>query len=85
MLNQTIAGALQGLGKVMVPALSLACGALAKFVLNMTLISNPEIGIYGAAISSVAASGIATCIEYFVLTRKINAPNVTEPQGDQRW
>lgn len=71
LLNQTIAGALQGLGKVMVPALSLACGAVVKFILNTNLISNPEIGIYGAGISSVAASAIATCIEYFVLTRKI--------------
>lgn len=30
----------------------------------------------------------STCyeeLENLVLTRKINAPNVTEPQGDQRW
>ena len=71
LLNQTIAGALQGLGKVMVPALSLACGAVLKYFLNTTLISNPAIGIYGAGISSVAASAIATCIEFFVLTRTI--------------
>lgn len=71
LLNQTIAGALQGLGKVMVPAISLACGAVVKFLLNTTLIPNPEIGVYGAAISSVIASCIATTIELLVLTRNI--------------
>lgn len=71
LLNQTMAGALQGLGKVMVPAISLACGALVKLVLNLTLIKNPAIGIYGAAISSVVASITASVIEIIVLRKNI--------------
>lgn len=75
LINQTIGGALQGLGKVMVPAASMACGALVKLVLNLILIRNPQIGIYGAAISSVASSCTVTIIEMFILTRHLKFDN----------
>lgn len=75
LINQTIGGALQGLGKVLVPAASMACGALVKLVLNLTLIRNPQIGIYGAAISSVASSCTVTMIEMFILTRTLKFDN----------
>ncbi len=71
LMNQTVAGALQGLGKVMAPAISLACGAVVKLILNLTLIRNPQIGIYGAAISSVAAALTAMIINLIVLRKKI--------------
>lgn len=71
LINQTIGGALQGLGKVLVPAASMACGAIVKLILNLTLIRNPEIGIYGAAISSVASSCTVTLIEMYILTRAL--------------
>ncbi len=71
LMNQTVAGALQGLGKVMSPAISLACGAVVKLILNLTLIRNPQIGIYGAAISSVAAALTAMIINLNVLRKKI--------------
>ena len=71
LMNQTVAGALQGLGKVMVPAISLGCGAIIKLILNLLLIRNPQIGIYGAAISSVAASLTAMIINLVVLRNKI--------------
>lgn len=71
LINQTIGGALQGLGKVLVPAASMACGAVVKLFLNLILIRNPEIGIYGAAISSVASSCTVTLIEMYILTRTL--------------
>lgn len=71
LLNQTIAGALQGLGKVMVPAMSLAIGAVIKLILNLILIPNPHIGIFGAAISSVIAAMTATIINLVVLLKMI--------------
>ena len=71
LLNQTIAGALQGLGKVVIPALSLACGAAVKLILNLILIPNPAIGVYGASVSSVVASMIATFIELIVLNKNM--------------
>jgi stage V sporulation protein B len=75
LINQTIGGALQGLGKVMVPAASMACGAIVKLILNLTLIRNPQIGIYGAAFSSVASSCTVTIIEMFILTKALKFSN----------
>lgn len=72
LINQTIGGALQGLGKVLVPAGSLACGAVVKLILNLLLIRNPNIGIYGAAISSVIASMTVTTIEITILTKVLS-------------
>lgn len=69
LVNQTIGGALQGLGKVLVPAASMACGAIVKLILNLLLIRNSEIGIYGAAISSVVSSCTVTIIEMSILTK----------------
>lgn len=69
LINQTIGGALQGLGKVLVPAASMACGAVVKLVMNLLLIRNPQIGIYGAAVSSVLSSMTVMIIEMTILTR----------------
>ncbi len=71
LINQTVGGALQGLGKVFVPAISLAIGAGVKLVLNLLLVTNPNIGIYGAAIGSVAASFTTTIIELIVLRKNM--------------
>lgn len=70
-LNQTINGALQGLGKVFVPAMTLAAGATLKLILNLVLIPIPEIGVNGAAIGSVSCHLIATIIGYSVLRKRI--------------
>lgn len=65
LINQTLGGALQGLGKVMIPAISLACGALVKVIINVTLI--PIIGINGAPIGSIACVLTAMIIELYFL------------------
>lgn len=70
-LNQTMNGALQGVGKIFVPAISLGCGALTKLILNLILIRIPEIGINGAAIGSVACHIVASIINYSVLRKNI--------------
>ena len=70
-LNQTMNGALQGIGKIFVPAISLGCGALTKLILNLVLIPIPEIGIMGAAIGSVSCHIIACIINYSVLRKNI--------------
>lgn len=70
-LNQTMNGALQGIGKIFVPAISLGCGALTKLILNLILIRIPEIGINGAAIGSVACHIVASIINYSVLRKNI--------------
>lgn len=70
-LDQTINGALQGYGKLMVPTISLAVGVVVKFILNITLIPNPNIGVYGAAIGSVACHMVAFCIAFTMLRKNI--------------
>ena len=70
-LDQTINGALQGYGKLMIPTISLAVGVFVKFIFNITLIPNPDIGVYGAAIGSVACHLVAFCIAMTYLRKNI--------------
>ena len=66
-IAQTMAGVLQGLGKIGIAVLSLLVGFVVKCVVTFTL--TPELGIEGAAIGSVAGfvtvlviSFIAVCV-----------------------
>ena len=70
-LAQTINGALQGLGKIRVPAIALGCGVIVKFIANLLLI--PVEGIYenGAAIGSVLCHIVSFTIVYNVLKRTV--------------
>ena len=70
-LTQTLTGALQGIGKVFVPAIGILAGCVFKVALNLLLIRIPEINIYGAAISSIACQLIAFLVNFFVLIRYI--------------
>ncbi len=70
-LDQTINGALQGFGKVMVPAIALGIGVLVKLILNLVLLPIPELNVYGAAIGSVACQAIAFVIVFNVLKRYV--------------
>lgn len=75
-LNQTINGALQGFGKVIVPAVALGIGVLVKLILNLILLRIPSINVYGAAIGSIACHLVAFVISYNVLKKyiKIDLP-----------
>ena len=70
-LTQTLTGALQGIGKVYVPAIGILAGCVCKVVLNLTLIRIPSINIYGAAISSIVCQLVAFLVNFFVLIRYI--------------
>ena len=71
MLEQTLNGALQGMGKLIVPIMGLGCGVIIKLILNIILIPIPEIGINGAAIASVVCHIISFCISFIVLNKYI--------------
>lgn len=71
MLAQTINGALQGMGKVMIPIIGLACGAFTKLILNLVLIPIPEIGVNGAVIGSVVCHIISFMISFVILNKHI--------------
>lgn len=70
-LTQTLTGALQGIGKVYVPAIGILAGCVCKVALNLTLIRIPSINIYGAAISSIVCQLVAFLVNFFVLIRYI--------------
>ena len=62
-LVQILSSILQGLGKPIVPAINLFIGAIVKVILSYVLTAIPSINIYGAAISTVAAFGIAAILD----------------------
>lgn len=68
-LSQTMSGALQGLGKVYVPAIGLVIGCVIKVILNVLLIRQTAINIYGAAISSIICQFVAFLISFIVLQK----------------
>ena len=70
-LSYVISGGLYGLGKTHVPAISLAIGAVVKFVLNLFLVSNPKINIVGSPISSTVCQIINFTICSAYLSRYI--------------
>ena len=70
-LAQTVNGALQGLGKLMVPAIALGAGVLVKFILNIILVPIEGIGILGAAFSSVVCHIISFTIGFTVLRKNM--------------
>lgn len=70
-LDQTINGALQGFGKVMVPAIALGVGCIVKLILNLVLLPIQGLNVYGAAIGSIACHAIAFTIVFNVLKKYV--------------
>ena len=70
-LDQTINGALQGFGKVMIPAIALGIGCVVKLILNLILLQIPELNVYGAAIGSIACHAVAFTIVFNVLKKYV--------------
>jgi len=73
-LEQTVSGALQGIGKIMTPAIALLVGVALKFILNLVLVPIPSIGVAGAAFATVVCHAVAFFIGFNVLraNMKIN-------------
>lgn len=70
-LNYVVNGGLYGFGKTHIPAISLAIGGVTKLILNVILISNPKINIYGAVTSSVICQGLAFFVCLHALSKQI--------------
>ena len=70
-LSQTISGALQGYGKLRVPVISMGAGVIVKLILNLILVPIPQIGVKGAAWSSVACNFVAFIIVMISLIKNI--------------
>lgn len=70
-LSYVINGGLYGLGKTHIPAIALAIGAGVKTVLNIILVSNPQVNILGSPISSIVCQGINFAICSYCLSKYI--------------
>lgn len=70
-LNYVVNGGLYGFGKVHIPAIALAIGGVIKLILNVILISNPKIHIYGAVITSVLCQIVTFAICMYYLNKQI--------------
>ena len=70
-INHTIQGSLFGLGKMYTPAFALLIGCVIKIGLNLVLITNPNINIYGAVISSFICQFVVFMIVYITMKRNI--------------
>ena len=70
-LNYVVNGGLYGFGKVHIPAIALAIGGVVKLILNVILISNPKIHIYGAVITSVLCQIVTFAICMYYLNKQI--------------
>lgn len=75
-LEQTISGALHGLGKMMSPAIALGIGVIIKLVLNLLLIPiNPNIfilgGVAGAAFATAVCHMTSVIIQFKILKKEI--------------
>ena len=53
------------------PIISMFCGILVKLVLNLTLIRNPAIGIYGAPIGTVACYFTMAVINFYFVIKYV--------------
>lgn len=70
-LIQTVNAGLQGIGKIMVPATALGIGVIVKYILNLILIKNPSIGVYGAGIASLCCNMVVFLIGITVLIKNM--------------
>ena len=76
-MEQTINGALQGLGKIFVPAIALTIGVTLKFILNKILVPiSPDVfflgGAAGAAFATDVCHFVAFWISFMVLKRTVD-------------
>ena len=61
---------LQALGKVRLPVISMAAGALVKIICNYLLVGLPELGIHGAPISTCLCYLTILCINLWYIRRQ---------------
>lgn len=83
-LSYVINGGLYGIGKTHIPAIALTIGAGVKTVLNIILVSNPQINILGSPISSTICQMInfiicACCLRKYIKIKLNFKKNIFKP------
>ena len=69
-LCQTSTGILQDIGHIKVPVVGAILGAIAKVILNATLIRIPSINVLGAVLSTTGCYLVAAVFDVIMLSRK---------------
>lgn len=77
-LAQTINGILQGIGKVNIPPIAFGIGMIFKFLCNIFLIPNKNIGIFGAIIGNIICNVIAFAIGFIILYKNLKMYKIKE-------
>ena len=70
-LHQVSTAVLQGLGHPSIPMVNMIVAAVAKVILNWTLVAKPWLGIMGAAWATAADMGVAAVINLFFIYKYI--------------
>ena len=71
--NMVFNSALNGLGLVKIPPMTVFLAVVIKTILNIILIPNPSIHIYGAPIASIISQLVIFIITYIIIRKKLNA------------
>lgn len=75
----TLHGILQGCGKYYHPLKNILIGGAAKFVLNVVLIRNPYLNIYGAIIASTVSTGLIFLLSLIDVRKFIGFDKIVLP------
>jgi stage V sporulation protein B len=73
----SLQGILQGAGKFYTALKNVFIGAMVKVTLNLILVPRPEIGIYGAIISTIIASITILTLNFFDVKKYVGIENIT--------
>lgn len=70
-MAQTTTAILQGVGEYIKPVLNLFVGCIVKCIITMTLVSIPNINIYGAVVGTIIAYIISSILNMKILKNKL--------------
>ncbi|MDR2903539.1 MAG: polysaccharide biosynthesis protein [Clostridiales bacterium] len=70
-LAQIVTGMLQATGRLSIPVIGAALGALVKIPLNYILVGIPEINVLGAVISTIFCYVLASLFDWYMLTKSL--------------
>jgi len=76
-LMTSLQGILQGAGKYYAPIINLGIGTVVKLVLNIVLLRQESLNIYGAIISTIAATLVICILNLIAVIRYIGIGKVT--------
>ena len=81
---QTLNAVLIGKGKLYCPIISLSCGVLVKTVLNVTLLKNPNLNVYGGGIALIACY-FTVCLINLIMIFSFKVKHVSKKACNRQY